>query len=169
MRFAYDDYLRECFSQPVLNLLWTLPFIVILLLPALLTLSDARQKSERESTGRLVLIIMSLLLIIGFPLHKQIGTLAKTNGVAILQERNAEPRVLTGVIEAIEKPERNADTRFTYEGKHDYGAWLTIDGVRYYTMTVGDFCAGDTVTLEYLPKSRCVLYLAPAESTNAEE
>ena len=104
-----------------------------------------------------------------FTLPKQIGTLVKTNGFAILQDRGAEPLRLTGVIEAIELPERNADTRFTYYGEHHYGAWLTIDGERYYTVTAGDLVPGDIVTLECLPKSRCVLYLAPVDSTTQED
>lgn len=166
MVFEYSDYLRECFSQPML---------VIMLVGALFLymLCAAIRISHKEPRGRRLAWIPVLLLIpvlLGAPaLPKQIGTLVKTNGFAILQDRGAEPVSLTGVIDAIELPERNADTRFTYDGEHHYGAWLTIVGERYFTITAGDLTAGDTVILNYLPKSRCVLYLAPAETTNAEE
>ena len=169
MHFAYDDYLRECFSQPMLSLLCTLPFIVIFLLPALLALWGIHRSPERRTAGKLVLAILFLLVVIGFPLHKQISVLVRTNGVAILQDRNAKPQSLTGMIETVELPERNAETRYHHDGHNVYGAWLTIGGLEYYAATNGALEAGDTVIIEYLPKSRCVLYLAPAESTNAEE
>ena len=169
MHFLYDDYLRECFSQPMLSLLWTLPFIVLFLLPTLLALWGIQRSPERRAAGKLVLALLCLLVVIGFPLHKQISVLIRTNGFAILQDRNAKPHSLTGMIETVELPKRSAETRYHHDGRHVYGAWLTIGGFEYYAVTNGELDAGDTVYLEYLPKSRCVLYLAPVESTNMEE
>lgn len=169
MHFSYDDYLRECFSQPMLSLLWTLPFIVFYLLPALLTPWKVKQSPERRAVGIRIMVIVCLLVVIGFPLHKQISVLVRTNGFAILQDRNAKPQSLTGMIETVELPERSAETRYHHDGRNVYGAWLTIGGFEYYAVTNGELGAGDTVYLEYLPKSRCVLYLAPTSSTNMEE
>ena len=168
MTFEYGPYLRECFSQPMLALLWTLPFILVFffILPAL---RKAHDPAERRHHARLLLCALCLLVIVGFPLHKQLRVLVLTNGFAILQDRNAEQLTLTGGIEAIELPERNAATRYVHDGRNVYGAWLTIDSKRYYAMTEGAFVPGDAVIIEYLPKSRCVMYLAPAESTNTEE
>lgn len=169
MTFDYGDYLRECFSQPLLALLWTLPFILFFLIPAILALWRARRSPERRPTGRLILLILCILVIIGFPLCKQLGTLLNTNGIAILLDNHAEPLALTGVIESIRNPERNADTRFTYAGENHYGVWLTISGTAYYAVTAGELRVGDTTALQYLPKSRCVIWIAPAESTLLEE
>lgn len=168
MTFEYGPYLRECFSQPIIALLWTLPFILLFLIPALLALHGARKSPERRAAGRLVLIVICILVIVGFPLGKQIGTLAQTNGIAILLDRDAEPLTMTGTIEAIRMPERNADTRFHYDGKSYYGAWLTIGGTEYYAVSAGNLDVGDAVIIEYMPKSRCVLYLAAADPTQEE-
>ena len=168
MTFEYGPDLRECFSQPVLSLLWMLPFLLAFLL-ILTSLWRAHDPAARRRRAGALLVALCLLVVIAFPLHKQLRVLVRTNGVAILQDRNAAPLTCTGVIEAIELPERNAETRYFHEGKNVYGAWLTIGGETYYAITEGDFVPGDAVTIEYLPKSRCVLSIAPAESTNAEE
>lgn len=168
MTFEYGPYLRECFSQPVKSILWTLPFLLVFLI-VLTTLQKAHDPALRRRRAGALLGALCLLVIIAFPLHKQLRVLVRTNGVAILQDRSAAPLTLTGVIEAIELPERNAVTRYVHEGKNVYGAWLTIGGETYYAMTEGGFVPGDAVVIEYLPKSRCVLSLAPAESTIAEE
>ena len=168
MTFEYGPYLRECFSQPMLALLWTLPFLIVFLI-ILSALRRAHTADRRRQSGKVILVLLCLLVIIGFPLHRQLGVLVRTNGVAILQDRNATPLTLSGVIEAIEHPERSAETRYTHDGKNVYGAWLTISGERYYAMTEGGFVPGDAVLIEYLPKSRCVLSLAPAEPNKAEE
>ena len=168
MTFEYGPYLRECFSQPVLSLLWTLPFILAFLL-ILTSLRGTHDPAARRRRAGSLIGALCLLVVIAFPLHKQLRVLVRTNGVAIWQDRNAAPLTCTGVIEAIELPERNAVTRYVHEGKNVYGAWLTIGGETYYAMTEGGFVPGDAVVIEYLPKSRCVLSLASADSTTAEE
>ena len=166
MTFEYGDYLRECFSQPMMILL---PLLILFayLIYAAIRISRRQPKPGHRAWMSVILFIP--LLVCAPAANKQIKTLVQTNGFAILQDSNAEPLTLTGSIEAIRQPERSVDTRYTYDGKTCYGAWLTIGGEEYYAMTEGDFAVGDAVTIEYLPKSRCVLYLAPAESTNAEE
>lgn len=166
MTFEYSDYLRECFSQPMMILL-LLVAVLLYLIYAAIKVSYRQPKPERRSWIAVILFIP--LLVCAPAANKQIKTLVQTNGLAILQDRNAELLTLTGSIEALRQPERSADTRYTYDGKTCYGVWLTIGGEAYYAVTAGDLAVGDTVTIEYLPKSRCVLYLAPAESTITEE
>ena len=102
MTFEYGPYLRECFSQPMLALLWTLPFLIVFLI-ILSALRRAHTADRRRQSGKVILVLLCLLVIIGFPLHRQLGVLVRTNGVAILQDRNATPLTLSGVIEAMFK------------------------------------------------------------------
>lgn len=169
LTFEYGSYLRECFSQPVLNMLWTLPCVLLFFLPALPVLRGNRTSSNPSRTALRILLIALSLVVIGVPLYKQIGTLVHTNGFAILQDRGAQPVTLTGDIEAIRQADQHADTRFTHNGEHHYGTWLTIGDEQYFAVTAGSLTVGDAVTLEYLPKSRCVLSLAPADATTQED
>ncbi len=87
-------------------------------------------------------------------------SLLNDSRINIPNEDSSSVLTVTGTLDAVEP-------RSIWDGfllfKHDtaftYGFRLTVDGTEYHTLSAGQMEEGDTVTLQYLPKSRFVLYI----------
>lgn len=79
----------------------------------------------------------------------------------LLLEKPQEAVQVQGEIERIEVLDSRDGVKFSTEWGTHFGCRITIDDEAYFGMYEGDLAVGDTVTLEYLPKSRCVTSIAP--------
>lgn len=99
----------------------------------------------------------------------------------VVNDDEADVLTVNGQIEAIEpRTLLDGTVLFFAEDGPTFGVRLTVDGTAYHVLSAGELAVGDMVTLQYLPRSRCVLYLGdgsslphpavtPQESIAAEE
>lgn len=72
-----------------------------------------------------------------------------------LSDNQSEVKYTTGTIGDISVV---ADSpRFYYQDSYAHAQYISIEGVEYYIMTIGEFEVGDEIELWYLPKSKVIL------------
>ena len=123
---------------------------------------------------RLLTVFVILLLpalICSLMFVPSIIAMTRTGGIHLPFEKPEDAYTATGILQKIEPEGAHASTRckFNWDGKTVYGTWLTIADERYFAICADGLETGDTITLQYLPRSRCVLYLAPLETTTQED
>ena len=139
-----------------------------LLISALRLLRKGDFKSRLPAFSSIMLLPALVCALLFVP---SILSMTRTGGIHLPFERPEDACALTGIIQTIEPEGAHASTgcKFHWDGRTVHGKWLTIADKRYFAICTDGLETGDTVTLQYLPKSRCVLYLAPLETTTQED
>lgn len=168
MTFEYADYLQQCFSKYLPSMLIFGAGFLYLLFCALRLIRKGNFKSWLLAFSSAMLLPALVCTLLFVP---SILSMTRTGGIYLPFEKPEDAHTVTGVIQNIEPEGAHASTRckFNWDGKTVHGTWLTIADKRYFAICADGLEAGDTVTLQYLPKSRCVLYLAPLETTTQED
>lgn len=168
MTFEYGDYLQQCFSKylPAL-LIFGAGFLYLLIVSLrLVRKGDFKRWLLAFSASMLFPTLICLLLFV-----PSVISMTRTGGIHLPFEKPEDAYTATGILQKIEPEGAHASTRckFHWDGKTVYGTWLTIADERYFAVSAGDLAAGDAVTIKYMPKSRCVLYLAPLDAATQED
>lgn len=153
MRFPYEDYVR-CFT--VEALLFVAITIILLRMLVLCVIRLVRRKltAQEGVTSVVALVIMAHLLMVGC-------SSVWGGQWQLLLEKPQDAVQAQGVITSIEILDSQDGVKFSTEWGTHFGCLITIDDETCFGMYEGDLAVGDTVTLEYLPKSRCVTSIAP--------
>lgn len=168
MTFEYGDYLQQCFSKylPAM-LIFGAGFLYLLIVS--LRLVHKGDLQRRLLTVFVILLLPALICSLMF--LPSIIAMTRTGGIHLPFEKPEDAYTATGILQKIEPEGAHAATRckFHWDGKTVHGTWLTMADERYFAVSAGDLVAGNAVLIEYLPKSRCVLYLAPLDATPQED
>lgn len=154
MHFIYNQYVKTSLLFPMFILgLGILGFV-----PLLVQAIQAFFRKEIRWKG----IIRLLTGLITPVLFISIGTgRLMHGGVYLAFEKEGDKAQVQGRIEQIEElgvfafPKLDSE----YSVGHTHGVRFTIDGVQYTAIEKGLLSVGDYVTVEYLPKSRYILYI----------
>lgn len=161
MTFDYEIYLRACFSRHLSGILFFIVFCIALgrIICALVTRPVSKPvKAALVDFFTLAVCMLTLTVSKTFQVVADIG-------LPLLQEKDARSAVLTGPLEDVCAQTRTQTAcRFSYDGHTVYGTWLTINGEEYFAVTAGSYAPGDTVTIEYLPRSRVVLSISASDA-----
>lgn len=158
MFFSYNQYVRGCFTIPVVTILFSgVAFISALL-------SFARKTYKKEiSISNIVSNILIVSVIIFF-IAMSAGRLSH-GGYYLASESESDAVEIRGYIVTIknlgrfEFPELKSD----YGYGEDNGVQLTIGDIQCSAPVCGDFAVGDYVAVVYLPKSGYVLSILLCE------
>ena len=83
----------------------------------------------------------------------------------VVNDDTADVLTVTGQIESIEPRTLLDGTLLFHDGQGPtFGMRLTVDGTEYHALSAEGLSAGDAVTVQYLPRSRCVLYIGDGSS-----
>ena len=130
------------------------------------TASAALRRHRKAAIAALATVGLALLLML---------CLLGDSRMSVINEDAADALTISGQVETIE-PRSLADGLFPFaaEGGLTFGLWMTVDGAEYHALSDGGMAVGDTVTLQYLPRSRCVLYIGdgstlPVPAVTAQE
>lgn len=107
---------------------------------------------------------VAALALVGFGFLPMLGLLPDCR-MNVINDDEADVLTVTGQIESVEaRSLTDGFIPFRTEDGFTFGVRLTVDGKTYHALSAGTFAAGDAVTLQYLPRSRCVLYLGDGSS-----
>ncbi len=168
MTFEYGDYLQQCFSKHLPSLLIFGAGFLYLLIGSLRLLRKGDFKGWLPVFSTIILLPTLICFMLFVP---AIIAMTRTGGIHLPFEKPQDAYTATGILQKIEPEGTHASTgcKFHWDGKTVHGTWLTMADERYFAVSAGDLVAGDAVLIEYLPKSRCVLYLAPLDATPQED
>lgn len=162
MQFAYVDYYRRCFADPMCTTIFFVIWLLIVSIPFFKSLLSREAGVKEIGHYAVGFLIGVYILSIG------IGRLAN-GGIHLLYEKEADAVSVCGRMEQIEALNRFSfaqvgDMEYTQQGV--YGIRVTIDGSRYTVIGLGDLQVGDTVRIVYLPESRYVLEIDKIDERN---
>lgn len=151
MNFEYEDYYTHLYEMPLFTIGFSIFFIIV---PIILLFFAYRKKNkiDKKLIGYVVIIIFSIFLLVS-----GINDLE----LSIKKDSNQQTIATSGVIELIEDIKN--PPRFIYEGEVVRSKIVTISGIEYYIMTVGEFDIDDFVTIEYLPNSKVIMLIEHSE------
>ena len=137
MTYDYNDVFSQVFTLPL--------GIIIVTLFALVwnTVKFIKKKSYKSKKD--IFFYCLLILIVVIFIFNQAPFLSK-HGIHLLSENETNKIVNTGVVDGLYK-----------SGGRVPHMYATIDGQEYYFRIAGDIKVGDTITFEYLPKSKVIL------------
>lgn len=143
MIFEYRDYYQVLFLLPVAV---AVPAGAMLLGTAWKIIRNLVTKEDLIGPVFCAGVLLALLLPqIRFLYH---------GGMYLPAERNAELSTVSGCLEEIVEPSE----RFPgFKTNHRFGADVVIDGQTYFAVTAEGLAAGENVTIQVLPRSRCIL------------
>ena len=146
MIFRYTVYRRAGLFAPASMIM----FAGVLLVVSLLFYVRKQKHSLHAflSTVAPALCLLAYFVIICFPTLK--------HSIHLLYEKERDALTTYGTVESI-IPVENSPRYSTEEDGVVRAAFLIIDGEKYYFMTSKGLDQGDSIQLQYLPKSRMVL------------
>ena len=166
MIFDGNDYFRN---------VYILFFPLSLSIAALSSFVSALVKTARQKETHLLRAVFSvdkayaLMLPVALFFIVMFFRTMNDYGFALLGDHGSEPLEMTGTIEDIRVLDPNSSySKFSFEGNTYFGSEITIDGRAYFAVTAGPYQAGDTVMIEYLPKSHCVIRLTDDIGNDSE-
>lgn len=161
LTFPFEDYQRIVLFEAGL--------CIVLVIIAAHTVFSAAKKLLRHKL-KLAEGLQTLLFIFTFALLLVVGCSSVWNGGwQLLFEEPAEAVTVRGEIQSIEVLGSYDGVKFSTERGTQFGCYVTIDDTAYFAVSAGDLAVGDAVLIEYLPKSRYVLYLAPLDAITQED
>ena len=113
--------------------------------------SASLRKHQKAALLALVLVgvaLLSMLVLLG------------DCRINVINDSEADVLSVTGQVESI-TPRTLTDgvLPFHTENSYTFGVRLVVNGTEYHALSSGSVSVGNQVTLQYLPRSRCVLYL----------
>lgn len=155
MVFDYDAYWRNICSVPISIIVW---FSLLLLIQIVFLIYVVVNK-KMDIIKQLVFVL--LFIITGFLCTRDSITDLKNGGIYLLEEKENDAIIETGIIESITEPSK-LHPNFKSTRKNG-GADIIINGEIYLAVDSGDFDVGDRVTITYLPKSKVILSIYPVD------
>lgn len=145
MSFDYSSYYRNMVKIPF----W-ICIIILLLFVINIIFWFSRPKLFRVSTEYpfVKLLITSLIFLVIFYVN------FRNFNYNYYIDRNETPINTIGVIEDIDSI--SFSSNFYYNGEVVSPKNITINGERYFILTIGEYNVGDNVTIYYLPNSNVV-------------
>ena len=137
MVFDYSDYFGRLFTFQLFAIIFALFTLIYG------TIKFIKKKSYKS--GKNIFFYCLLLIFVYFSSQYAIPKFFK-HGIHLLSENETNKIVNTGVVNELD----------IHKGRSPY-AYITIDGQEYYIFSTGDIKIGDTITFEYLPKSKVIL------------
>ena len=159
MTFSYKIYWNACFVLPAVLIGLTLILFILA--------SYGHWVKAARKTRRIYRIMeyVFCICITAFCISSQFRYLTN-GGVYLLAEKEQDACIYTGIVESICEPSK----RFPgFKISHRYGADIVIDGEQFFAVTCGDIEEGDTVIIQYLPKSRFVLSIHEAQENKHQQ
>lgn len=151
MSFQYQTYYYALF-QRVVNFLWlVIPTSIIIPFQLYRHIKRKNKKAIIETVFALLCMLIFIMLLF--------GEIWKSKGIYFLDETEDMAVGRSGKITRIIEPTEYA--RMKVEGY--YGADLYIDDERYLIVTAEGYDVGDVISIEYLPKSKCILRIEKDE------
>ena len=144
MRFDYQMYLKSDLYVPIGYLLFSIGFIGLCLAGAFL-------QSGKSLFEELIPVCFPVCIALFF-IYISVTQLIR--GVPLLKDRDQETFEVSGIVEKIEG--------FTFSTRHAIGRdflssiYITINGERYYSVSVPEIQEGDYLKLDVLKNSKFV-------------
>ncbi|PKK88098.1 MAG: hypothetical protein CVV62_02255 [Tenericutes bacterium HGW-Tenericutes-7] len=146
MTLQYKEYLSKALIWPSIYLLVAIFLIVLLFL-------YVTNKITLDPKYKIFIYIFLILMSFGL-IFESVPTIKYS--IYLLVENKSNANSSAGEIIQIEDAYNSP--RYYYEGNNGLRAKIiTIDDEKFYIFYIGNFKVGDTVVIEYLPKSTFVL------------
>lgn len=145
MEFLYNEYFTNLFVIPFVMCVISISLMLGLIIHTLLAKRPLTVKFKIDLVISLFVII--LLLIVSVSSLKY--------GVKMSKDDEYSAIIIDGEVEKIEKVVFSP--RYMYKESVVFAKIITINGEKYYCMTVGDLSIGDYVEVSYLENSRLII------------
>ena len=154
MTFDYNMYYRQNCIVPLCLLVFSILLLVLDVIGIL--------KNKQASTPKSIVVEVVFLFIFVFLIVVNLAPLIR-GGIYLLSEKESDKTQISGVIEETGEIGFYTGQKYGVEQNLGSGETITIDGIKYYLVTYGDYREGDVVTLEVLPRSKFVLSIYKKE------
>ncbi len=158
MYLNYAKYLQNLFTIPLCAGLCAL-IVLIGLIVLMIRFMKINNQKQGQKIG--TLLLKSIPFSLGIPMAVVGILLAYAQlqiGYPLLTEKNADTVELVATITDMEADDLSRTTHDA-DGNSIRAHYVYFDDLRLYCSNVGDFGKGDTVAVQYLPKSGVVLYI----------
>ncbi|GEM_PF-4164683 len=145
MEFLYNEYFTNLFVIPFVMCVISISLMLGLIIHNVLAKRPLTIKFKIHLIISLFVIILLLIVSVSSLKH----------GVKLLKDDKNSVIMIEGEIEKIEKVVFSP--RYMYNDRVVFAKIITINGEKYYCMTVGDLSIGDYVEVSYLENSRLII------------
>jgi hypothetical protein len=145
MAFSYNEYFNSLFILPLIMCAISVVVILAMIIYSLNLSSPFTIKFKFDFS---ISVIVCIILFIVFASSLRYG-------VKMLNDNENSAIIIDGEIEEIEKV--TFSPRYMYNDRVVFAKVITINGEKYYCMTVGDLAVGDYVEASYMKNSRLVI------------
>lgn len=145
MRFSYNEYFNNLFILPLVMCAISVVVILGMIIYSSNLSSPLTIKFKFDFS---ISVIVCILLFIIFASSLRYG-------VKLLKDDENSVIIIEGEIEKIEKVVFSP--RYMYNDRVVFAKMITINGEKYYCMTVGNLSIGDYVEASYLINSRLII------------
>ena len=154
MEFPYSQYYK------VLTIGSLFYFVFFLLFILFLMISSFKKNGQVLTFKNVIMFLITHILVIAFAIFIIVPSFK--HGIYLFSEKEQNAISDVGTISNITNTYGN--NKFTYEDKHNvFSSYVYIDDEQYYIMYIGDLEIGNEVKFEYLPKSKVILSIYPAD------
>ncbi len=145
MAFSYNEYFNNLFILPLVMCAISVVVILGMIIYSLNLKTPLTIKFKFDFS--ISVIICIILLIVFAPSLRY--------GVKMLNDNKNSAIIIDGEIEEIEKV--TFSPRYMHKDRVVFAKMITINGEKYYCMTVGEIAVGDYVEASYLINSRLII------------
>ncbi len=154
MKIDYSLYFNNNFVFPVIT-------AVCLTIFAALNIYQIFKNIHTKTFGFNIIFLVVIIAVIFFT------TYPLRQGIFLISEKENDAVVTCGEVTDIEFA--SFSPRYYLNGARK-AVWICIGDEKYYCVDNNDITIGDTVSLTYLPKSRCVIeYVKEEHCENTED
>ena len=145
MSFEYNEYYETLFAVSLCLMLFSIVAITIYTIKYF-------NKHTSLKTERFPLFLAIALCVVFFT---EGAVPFFTHGIHLSSEKETASVISCGEITRCYKA--YGLNKYVYDGKNCFAHYVFINNEKYYIMYIGDLEVGDSVSFEYLPKSKIIL------------